>query len=244
MIRCLVIDDERLARELIEDNISKVPFLELVASCKDCLQAIDVLERERVDLIFLDVQMRGLSGLEFLSSGLAKTPLVIMVTAFSEYAVAAFNLEVVDYLLKPVAFERFLKAVYKARTVYERSAGEVTAPERSQVSAQEQRYFYVNAEYALIRIDLERITYIEGLKDYIKIHQTGEQKPVVPRLSLQYIENKLPSRKFMRVHRSFIVALDHILVVKKNRISVPGGEIPLSENYRVAVMEFLETRNF
>lgn len=243
-MRCLVIDDERLARELIEDNINQVPFLELVASCKDCIQAMEVLAREQADLVFLDIQMRGISGLQFLQAGLAKTPMVIMVTAYSEYAVEAFDLEVVDYLLKPVSFERFIKAVSKARAQYELAAERRAGQERVQVSVSDQRYFFVNSEYALIRIDLERITYIEGLKDYIKIHQIGEAKPVIPRLSLQYIEEKLPASKFMRVHRSFIVALDQILLVKKNRIFVVNGEIPLSDHYRQAVMAFLEARNF
>jgi DNA-binding LytR/AlgR family response regulator len=237
MIRCLVVDDERLARELVADNIGMVPFLELAGVCKNAVEAIDILRNEHIDLVFLDIQMAGISGIQLLQGGLIHVPMVIMVTAYENYALEAFNLDVLDYLLKPVPFERFLKSVSKARVQY-------LLKQKRQADPAEQQYVFVNSEYSLIRIDMEQITYIEGLKDYIKIYQLGKDKPVIPRLSLHYMEEKLPANRFIRVHRSYIVALDKILSVRKNRLYVEGAEIPFTENYREGIMKYIEQRNF
>jgi len=238
MIRCLVVDDERLARELLEDNIRLIPFLELAGSCKNAREAMEILRAEEIDLIFLDIQMQGISGIQLLQSGLIQVPMVIMVTAYENYAIEAFDLNVLDYLLKPVPFERFLKAVSKARGQYELRQKPVVA------NPQEKQYVFVNSEYALIRIDIDQITYIEGLKDYIKIYQTGKDRPVIPRMSLHYMEEKLPAAKFLRVHRSYIVSLDKILSVRKNRLQVEGAEVPFTENYREGIMKYIEQCNF
>jgi len=236
MIRCLVVDDERLARELMEDNIRMVPFLELAGSCKNAMEAMEYLQHEQIDLLFLDIQMPGISGIQLLQAGLVKVPMVIMVTAYDNYALEAFSLDVLDYLMKPVPFERFLKAASKARLQHE-------LKQKGQ-SDVEKQYVFVNSDYSLIRIDMDQITYIEGLKDYIKIYQAGKEKPVIPRLSLHYMEEKLPAGKFLRVHRSYIVALDKILSIRKNRLFVDGAEVPFTENYREPLMKYIEQRNF
>ncbi|HMI02846.1 MAG TPA: response regulator transcription factor [Pedobacter sp.] len=237
MIRCLIVDDERLARELIADNIRLIPFLELAGSCKNALEAMEILRTEAIDLVFLDIQMQGISGIQLLQGGLIDVPMVIMVTAYENYALEAFNLDVLDYLMKPVPFERFFKAVSKARDQYLLKRKQPAEPAESQ-------YVFVNSEYSLIRIDIDQITYVEGLKDYIKIYQMGRDKPVIPRLSLHYMEEKLPAGKFLRVHRSYIVALDKILSVRKNRLFVEGAEVPFTENYREGIMRYIEQRNF
>lgn len=236
MIRCLVVDDERFARELIEDNIRLIPFLDLVASCKNTAEAMSVMAREEVDLIFLDIQMPGLSGIQWLQAGVMNRPMVIMVTAYEHYALDGFNLSVVDYVVKPVAFDRFLKAATKALELYQlKHKSSAPLP-----VAADQNYLFVNSDYSLVRINMDHITHVEGLKDYIKIHQLYTDRPVIPRLSLHYMEEKLPPSNFLRVHRSYIVALDKIISVKKNRLYLPDADIPFTENYRTELMGYIE----
>lgn len=232
MIRCLVVDDERLAIELMEDNIRQIPFLQHVASCRNALEATELLEHQQIDLIFIDIQMPGLSGLQFVA-GMTKGPMIILVTAYEKYALQGFNLDVLDYLIKPVPFERFFKAANKAYRLYmlNNRSGEILPPV--------QDYIFVNADYSLVRINISDIRYIEGLKDYIKIFIDGEDKPIVSRLSLRYMEEKLPPEKFMRVHRSYIIALCRIKVYKKNKVILNGEEIPVSETGREALMNYM-----
>ena len=233
MIRCLVIDDERFARELIEDNIRLIPFLDLVASCKNTDEAMKVMAVEQIDLVFLDIQMPGLSGIQWLKAGLINAPMVVMITAYENYALDGFNLNVLDYVVKPVAFDRFLKAATKAMELYLLKNKQVT-----QLPAEPSALF-VNSDYSLVRINMDQITYVEGLKDYIKIYQINIERPIIPRLTLHYMEDKLPSARFLRVHRSYIVALDKIISVKKNRLYLPGADIPFTDNYRAQLMEYI-----
>jgi len=233
MIRCLVIDDERFARELIEDNIRLIPFLDLVASCKNTDEAMKVMAVEQIDLVFLDIQMPGLSGIQWLKAGLINAPMVVMITAYENYALDGFNLNVLDYVVKPVAFDRFLKAATKAMELYLLRNKQVT-----QLPAEPSALF-VNSDYSLVRINMDQITYVEGLKDYIKIYQLNIERPIIPRLTLHYMEDKLPSARFLRVHRSYIVALDKIISVKKNRLYLPGADIPFTDNYRAQLMEYI-----
>jgi len=238
MIKCMVVDDEHFARELIEDNIRLVPFLELAASCKNVNEAMKVMAAEQIDLIFMDIQMPGLSGIQWLQSGLMQAPMVIMITAYADYALEGFNLNVLDYILKPVAFDRFLKASTKAMELHllknKQAAPAVPA---------EQNSLFVNSDYSLVRINMDDITHIEGLKDYIKIFQLRAMRPTVPRLTLHYMEDKLPSEKFLRVHRSYIVALDKIQSVKKNRLYLPDADIPFTDNYRDELMQYINNRS-
>jgi two-component system, LytTR family, response regulator len=223
-LRCLAIDDEPLALELLEDNIRQIPFLELVGSCRNAFEAADLLHSQAVDLIFLDIQMPGITGVQFLKSLQAAPPLVIFVTAYEQYAITGFELDVVDYLLKPVAFERFLKAANKAFDIFKLHQATIQ-PEPTAT------HFFVNANYSLVKVKFDEITYIEGLKDYVKIYVTSADRPVITRMTLKGIELKLPAGEFMRVHKSYIVSLDKIQAVRNLRITIGEMAIPIGEQY-------------
>ncbi len=225
MIRCLAIDDETLALDLLEDNIRMIPFLHLVKRCKNAYEAMEVLQEESIDLIFLDIQMPGITGMQFLQS-LQSRPMVIFITAYKEYAVEGFNLDVLDYLVKPVPFDRFLKAANKALEYHNLKQKQTSAQENNH------EFIFVNSEYNLVKILIDDISHIEGLKDYIKIHLANSAKPIITRMSLKLMEEKLPSLNFIRVHKSFIVSIDKILSIRKNRIHVGSAEIPISDMYR------------
>lgn len=227
MLNCIAVDDENLALDLIEDNIHKVPFLNLVKRCKNPFEAMEVLQNQEIDLIFLDIQMPGISGVQFLQS-MTNSPMVIFVTAYKQYALEGFNLNVVDYLLKPIDFERFLKAVNKAselhnlkhKVIVNESVGEI-----------KNTTIFVNADYSLVKIRTDEITFVEGLKDYVKINLNSSNKPIVTRMTMKAIEEKLPSAEFYRVHKSFIVSLDKIESVRNLKIKIGTALIPISESY-------------
>ncbi|MFN8354129.1 MAG: LytTR family DNA-binding domain-containing protein [Spirosomataceae bacterium] len=222
-LRCLAVDDEKLALRLLEDNIRQVPFLELVKSCKNAFEAMQVLQQEQIDLLFLDIQMPGLLGTKFLQS-LTEKPMVIFITAYDQYAVESYDLNVIDYLLKPVTLERFVKAVNKAHEQHALRQ----APAAPVATALSDAMF-VNVEYSLVKIRFADILYIEALKDYVKIFVTTATKPILTKLNLKAIEEKLPTEQFLRVHRSFIVSLDKIESIRNHRIRLGNTEIPLSD---------------
>jgi len=224
MIRCIAIDDEKLVRDLLEDNIRQLPFLELVKTCKNALEAYEVLQTEQVDLIFLDIQMPGLSGLQFLQS-LQHPPMVILVTAYEQYALEGFNQQVVDYLLKPFSFERFLKACNRANELFR-------LQNNQNQEINEVQDFFVNVEYTLVKIVVADIEYIEGLKDYIKIHLSTADKPILTRMTMKAMEEKLPVNAFVRTHKSFLVVVQKITAVKRDFVCIGNKEIPLSEFYK------------
>ncbi len=235
MIQCLAVDDEALALDLLEDNIRKVPLLHLVKRCKNAFEALEVMQKEKIDLIFLDIQMPGITGLQFLQS-LPVQPMIVLITAYEKFALEGFNQNVVDYLVKPVSFERFLKAANKAIELH----GLKTKATLSEPPAE---YLFVNSEYNLVKIVLSDITHIEGLKDYIKIHLASTPKPVITRLSLKSIEEKLPARKYIRVHKSFIISVDKIASIRNNRIRLVNAEVPISEFYRENLFKLIEGKN-
>jgi two-component system, LytTR family, response regulator len=225
MMRCIIVDDEPLIRELLEDNISQVPFLQLVKSCKTALEALEILQQSPIDLIFLDIQMPRLNGLQFLQS-LDHSPLVIMVTAYEKYAVESFNLQVTDYILKPFSFDRFLKACNRAADLFRMKNSSISS------EAVKNYDFYVNVEYTLVKIVAADIDYIESCKDYIKIYLSSATKPVVTRMSLKTIEAKLPVGAFIRTHKSFLVAIARITIIKRDFVCIGATEIPVSETFR------------
>ncbi|MEJ2904827.1 LytR/AlgR family response regulator transcription factor [Pedobacter panaciterrae] len=224
MIKCIAIDDEKLVRDLLEDNIRQLPFLELIKTCKNALEAYEVLQTEQVDLIFLDIQMPGLSGLQFLQS-LQHPPMVILVTAYEQYALEGFNQQVVDYLLKPFSFERFLKACNRANELFRLQHNQNN-------DVNEIQDFFVNVEYTLVKIVVADIEYIEGLKDYIKIHLSTSDKPVLTRMTMKAMEEKLPANSFVRTHKSFLVVVQKITAVKRDFVCIGNKEIPVSEFYK------------
>jgi DNA-binding LytR/AlgR family response regulator len=238
MLRCIAIDDEELALELLEDNIRKVPFLELVAGCSNPLEAIKVIREHPVDLIFLDIQMPGLTGLQFIQSGLASS-MFILITAYEKYALEGFNLDVVDYLVKPVALDRFLKACTKALELHElkikSKAGDNVAPPAD--------YFFVNVEYSLLKVQKSDIAWIEGLRDYIKIHLQSTPKPVLTRMSIKAIEEQLTGFPFIRIHKSYLVSLPAVTSVRKNSVFIQSMELPIGDNYREAFFNSIGKTN-
>ena len=231
MLRCIAIDDEPLALELLEDNISKVPYLQLAASCSNAMEAIKVLQQTTVDLIFLDIQMPGLTGLQFIQS-LSNRPMIILITAYEKYALEGFNLDVVDYLVKPVSIERFVKACNKAWELYNLK----TKPGEA-ISDKPAEYIFVNVEYSLLKVVLDDIMWIEGLKDYIKIHLKSTAKPVVTRMTMKAVEELLPAARFIRIHKSYIAAINFITAVRKSAVMIGSLELPVSDTYQEALMK-------
>ena len=224
MLRCIAIDDEELALELLEDNIRKVPFLQLVASCSNPIEAMKVLQQEQVDLIFLDIQMPGLTGIQFIQSN-TKPYMFILITAYEKYALEGFNLNVVDYLVKPVELDRFIKACNKAHELF-------LLKNKSKAEEPEQDFFLVNVEYSLVKVMKSDITWIEGLKDYVKIHLRSDSKPIITRMSIKSIEEELPPSKFIRIHKSYIVSVASITSIRKNSVFIQSMELPVGESYR------------
>ncbi len=226
MIRCIAIDDEPLALELLEDNISKLPYLQLVAACDNPLEAMKIMEQQHIDLIFLDIQMPGLTGLQFIQSMTVK-PMIILITAYEKYALQGFDLNVTDYLVKPVPLDRFINACNKAKELFDlRLHPKITT---------EAGYFFVNVDYSLVKIITADIVYIEGLKDYIKIHLKSSQRPVVTRMPMKTIEDQLPATAFMRIHKSYIVSIAFITAVRKSSVYIDVLELPVSDNYRNSI---------
>ena len=227
MLKCIAIDDEPLALELLEDNISKVPFLKLVASFDSAVKAIPLLQQEQIDLIFLDIQMPGLTGLQFIQT-LTQKPMIILITAYEKYALDGFNLDVLDYLLKPVSLDRFIKACGKANELYQ-------LKNKSNDAVTQAEYFFVNVDYSMLKVVTKDVKCVEGMKDYIKIHLVSTIKPVVTRMSMKTIEEQLLLPNFIRIHKSYIVSVSQITAIRKNSVFLGNMELPISELYKESV---------
>lgn len=230
MLQCIAIDDEPLALDLLENYISKVPYLQLAGKCQDAFEATRLMQEKKIDLVFVDIQMPGLTGLQFIQS-LQQKPMVILVTAYEKFAMEGYNLDVVDYLLKPVELDRFIKACNKAFELFQLKhttpSGNTHQPTPT--------YFFVNADYSLVKVQFSDITWIEGLRDYVKIHLKSTGKPLIVRSGVKAIEQELPAEQFLRVHKSYIVSVESITAVRKNSIFIQDMEIPVGAIYRDAV---------
>lgn len=233
-MQCLIIDDEPLAIELLEDFVSKVSFLSLVKSCSSGFEAMKVIQSNKIDLIFSDIEMPDFSGIEFVKS-LPEKPLIIFTTAYSHYAVEGFNLNAVDYLVKPIPFHRFIKAVNRAQDLFSlKVESEIPVQPTLQITD----FIFVKSDYENLKVDLNTIRYIEGLKDYIKIYTTNP-KPILTLSSLKAFEERLPA-SFIRVHRSYIVSLNHINSIQRNRIVIDKVYIPIGKNYKDSFIKRIE----
>ena len=246
-LKCLIVDDESMARKLLEENIRQVPFLELVGMCKNPFEAMQVLQEQTVDLMFLDIQMPGMLGTKFLQS-LREKPMVIFVTAYANYAVESYDLDVIDYLMKPVSMERFTKAAYKALEEKQKMLA-ISNPSVAQSSVIETNvqkteeaapdYFFVNVEYSLVKISIKDISHVESMKDYVKIFLITSKKPILTKSTLKGIEEKLPTKGFMRVHKSFIVNIDKIESIRSQSITIGEHHIPVSDAHLEGLMKVL-----
>lgn len=237
-LKCIIVDDESLARKLIEENIRQLPFLELVGMCKNPFEAMQVLQEQEVDLMFLDIQMPGMLGTKFLQ-GLREKPMVIFITAYSNYAVESYDLDVVDYLMKPVSMERFTKAAYKALEEKQKRIALIQPVMASDNKVHTEDTFFVNADYALVKVVVQDITHIESMKDYVKIFSTSSAKPIITKSTLKGIEEKLPASKFIKVHKSFIVNLDKIESIRSQNIVIGTHNIPVSDAHIESLMRAL-----
>lgn len=235
MLRCVAVDDEPLALRLLTEYISKVPFLELVATCEDAFQAAKVLQENEIDLLFMDIQMPGLTGLQFIQS-MPKRPMVVLITAYKKFATEGFDLDVVDYIVKPVGMDRFLKACYKAQELHQLRTGATTG-------AKPADYFFVNVDYSLLKVLFADIIWIEGAGDYVKIHMHGGAKPLLVRMSAKAVEAELPSDQFVRIHKSYIVSVNAITAVRKNSVFIGTMELPVSESHKDALRQ-ITRKNF
>lgn len=236
MIKVIIVDDEPLAQDILESYISQMPQLELIGKCSNAFEANEKLKQEDIDLMFLDIQMPQLTGIDFLSS-LTNPPAVIFTTAYSDYAVKGFELDAVDYLLKPISLERFLKAVNKAEKVISNKK----SSDAGKNASDEDKFFFVKADKKLVKVAYHEIIYIEGLKDYVIIrNETGR---VITLQTMKSLEEKLPTSNFKRIHRSYIVNIDKINAIVGNMVEVTEKgqtkNIPIGKNYRDELLDMI-----
>ena len=233
MIRCIAIDDEPLALEQIAGYIQKTPFLELSGLFESALQAIEAIGTTPVDLMFVDINMPDLNGMDFVKS-LENPPKIVFVTAYGEHALEGFRVDALDYLLKPVGYSDFLKSANKVKSWFDLN------PKKSDEVNSNKEFLFIKSEYKIVRINFDDIKYIEGMNEYIRINLTNS-KPVMTLLSMKSIEEQLPVNQFMRVHRSFIVNLSKISVVERSRIVFDGNVyIPVSDQYKNKFQNYIE----
>lgn len=227
-INCIAIDDEPFALEIMADDIQKITFLNIIGTFSNPLDAWELIKQGKVDLIFLDIQMPVITGTQFLRS-LPTPPMVVLTTAYQQYALEGYDLDVIDYLLKPIPFDRLLKACNKAEELFrlrrkDKEAHLVPVPEENEA-------FFVFSEYKQIKILFDDVEYVEGLKDYVKIYVRTQQKPILTRQNLKMMESKLAKQRFCRVHHSYIVALDKIMAFQKTKLLVGKKEIPIGKKF-------------
>jgi two-component system, LytTR family, response regulator LytT len=243
-LTCIAVDDEPLALELVCTFIKQTPFLQLTGRYTSAIEALNHLHQQPVDLIFLDIQMPDLSGTDLarvLDKGQpGQGPRIIFTTAFNQYALEGYRLDALDYLLKPFNYVEFLRAANKALAYAElRQKPAESNPVAAAPAEAEDEYLFLKVEYQLVRVPLQDILYIEGLKDYVKVHLQSAPKPILSLASLKALEEKLPAKKFMRIHRSFIVALDKINSITRQSVQIGNVNIPVSDQYKDQFSKFL-----
>ena len=249
-LKCIAVDDEPLALDIIEDYVSKVPFLELVKRTENAIEALQLVQAGGIDLVFLDIQMPDLTGIQFLKIANNKAS-YILTTAYSQYALESYDLNVSDYLLKPIAFDRFYKAVEKVYNQHKKEAEQqvnvapapipVIAPQVVSAVQPVQDFIFVKTEHKIQRIELNDMIYIEGLKDYISIFTRNER--VITLQNMKKMEEALPPSQFIRVHKSYIIALDKIESIERSRITICGKIIPIGDTYRDEFFKRIENKN-
>ena len=243
MIKCIAIDDEPLALKKLVAYIEKIPFLELVAECHSATQAQQVIENQEVEAIFTDINMPNLNGLDFAKSlyDHSMGPVMVFTTAYSEYAIEGYKANAVGYLLKPYSFEEFEAAAQKVKEVCE-----IRQQAFTEVATQpndDENIIFVKSDYKIVRINIDSISYVEAMSEYLRITCDNRPKPVIVLLSMKRIEEHLPSSKFMRIHRSFIINLDKIIEVKKNHVILEGDvSLPIGDNYKEVFMNYLNKK--
>lgn len=229
MINCLLIDDEPLALQLLEDFVSKTPYLKLAGKFDEPMQALSFLESGQIDLLFLDIKMPDISGIDFFKS-LSHKPEVIFTSAYSEYAIDCFELKARDYLLKPISFEKFLAACNRVKEYME----------LKNAKTKDKDYFFINASHKLHKIFYDDILYLEGLKDYTKIHLASATSPLIVLHNLKYFEDLLEQTEFIRIHRSYIVSIRKIMTISRKSVTMHSHELPVSDNYRESFFSIVE----
>lgn len=230
-LKCIVVDDELPATEQMQEYIGRVPFLELLHCFDNAIEPINFLKHKNVDIIFLDIEMEGFTGLQLIKT-LKNAPKIVLTTAYDAYALDAFNLNVCDYLLKPISFERFIQAVDK---IFDSLANEYSASANEPLYKRD--YFFVKTEFRIQRVDFDDILFIEGMKEYLRIHTVKER--IMTLQSFSAMEKNLPANNFVRVHKSYIVAVNKIDCIEKNRIIIADKTIPISESYKEAFFMFI-----
>jgi two-component system LytT family response regulator len=230
VINCILIDDEPLALQLLEDFVNKTPYLKLIGKFEEPLQALSLLKSTNVDLLFLDIKMPDISGIDFFKS-LPTKPEVIFTTAYSEFAMNGFELKAMDYLLKPISFEKFLAACNRAKEYLELKNGK---------SAKDKDYFFINASHKLHKVFYDDILYLEGFKDYTKIHLSSSPAPLIILHNLKYFEDLLDENKFIRIHRSYIASIRKVTTASRKTVTIQSKELPVSDNYREAFFTVIE----
>jgi DNA-binding LytR/AlgR family response regulator len=236
-LSCVIVDDEPMALNLVESYVEKTPFLTLREKCSSAIEAMEFIKTKPVDLLFLDIQMPDLTGMEF-SKMLPKETRVIFTTAFDQYALEGFKVEALDYLLKPFDYAEFLVAANKAYEWFELVKGN-----RKSLLSEEKEFLFVKAEYKQLRIKLADVLYFEGLKDYVKIWLSDNPKPVLTLTSLKSLEEELPENQFMRVHRSFIISLKNVEVIERSQIIINNKRITVSEHYKSKFLDFISNNS-
>lgn len=248
LVKCIIVDDEPMALALLESYVLKTPFLQLVRKCSNAFEALQAVNEETVDLVFLDIQMPELTGIE-LSKTLPQRTRIIFTTAFNEYALDGFKARALDYLMKPFGFDQFYNAALRAKEWFEMVENQsATTPiptitTETVTTEPAKEFIFVKSEYRQLKIMLNEVLYFEGLKDYIKIWLVNQPKAILTLMSLKSLEAELPTDKFMRVHRSFIIALDKVEVIERNQVIINKQRITVADQYRDKFQEYIRTNS-